>query len=303
MHEALPRQRLRRATARTAGLLLSLLLCGCQAALFATINASTSGSGIDRTTGIVFDAGHPLALDVYAPHAARHAPVVVFFYGGSWKSGRRQWYRWVGELLARHGVVAVIPDYRKYPQVHFDGFMRDAAEAVAWAHSHAAAYGGNADALFVMGHSAGGQIAAMLATDRQWLNAVGMRPAQLAGFIGLAGPYDFLPLTDPDLIEIFGHDRRSQERSQPVRFVDGDEPPMLLLQGAQDRTVEPRNASSLASLVQARNEAVTLRMYPGVGHIGLLLSLSPSLPGKAPTLHDVLQFIRMHDDARNKKAT
>lgn len=277
-----------------ASSLLTLLLCGCQAALFSAINATSGDRGLDIHRDVVFDADHQLALDVYAPHAARHAPVVVFFYGGSWKSGKRQWYRWVGEVLARHGVVAVIPDYRKYPQARLDGFMHDAADAVAWSHAHVAEFGGDSDTLFVMGHSAGAHLAALLATDARWLNAVGMHPAQLSGFIGLAGPYDFLPLTDPDFIDMFGHDRQSQERSQPVFFVDGDEPPMLLLQGTDDHIVDPRNAQSLAKLLRNKGEPVTMRMYPDIGHTALLLSLSPPLQGRAPTLHDALQFIHEH---------
>jgi Esterase/lipase len=277
--------------------LLTLLLCGCQATLFAAINPTSGDRGLDIFSGVAFDADHQLALDVYAPHAARHAPVVVFFYGGSWKSGKRRWYRWVGEVMARNGIVAVIPDYRKYPQVRLDGFMHDAADAVAWTHAHAADFGGDPDALFVMGHSAGAHLAALLATDAHWLNAVGMRPQQLSGFIGLAGPYDFLPLTDPDFIDMFGHDQQSQERSQPVFFVEGDEPPMLLLQGADDRIVDPRNARSLAKLLRDKGEPITLHMYPRIGHIGLLLSLSPLLQGRAPTLRDILQFIHERIEA------
>jgi acetyl esterase/lipase len=277
--------------------LLALLLSGCQATLFSAINATSGDSGLDICNGVIFNTDHQLALDVYAPHAAHRAPVVVFFYGGSWKSGKRQWYRWIGEVLARHGVVAVIPDYRKYPQARLDGFMHDAADAVAWTHAHATDLGGDPGTLFVMGHSAGAHLAALLATDARWLNAVGMRPAQLSGFIGLAGPYDFLPLTDPDFIDMFGHDRQSQERSQPVFFVDGDEPPMLLLQGADDHIVDPRNARSLAKLLRDKGEPITLHMYPRIGHIGLLLSLSPPLQGSAPTLHDTLQFIHERIEA------
>ncbi len=134
-----------------------------------------------RIGDIVFDRGHGLALDVYAPAHASHAPIVVFFYGGTWVRGERAWYRFVGTALAAHGVVTVIPDYRKYPQVMLEGFMQDAASAVAWAHEHAVEIGGSPDDIFVMGHSAGGQIAALLATDPQWLAAHDLKPADLAG--------------------------------------------------------------------------------------------------------------------------
>ncbi|KJV30727.1 alpha/beta hydrolase [Luteibacter yeojuensis] len=268
--------------------LIALLLTGCQAALFTVVNARQPSAGVVAHRDIPFDNG--LSLDVYSPPDATHAPVVVFFYGGSWKSGKRQWYRWVGEALAARGMVVVVPDYRTWPKAKLDGFMDDAAHAVAWSRGHAAAYGGDASHLFVMGHSAGAHIAALLATDKHWLEAVGMRPRDLSGFIGLAGPYDFLPLTDDSFIDMFGKTPAEQARSQPVNFVDGDEPPALLLQGDADTTVKPSNATSLADRYRARGEAVALKMYPGVKHIGILLALGPS-KGKAPVLEDVVTFI------------
>lgn len=280
--------------------ILPLCLTACQAALFGAINAGTPDAGVVAERGIVFEPRHGLALDVYRPRDATAAPVVVFFYGGAWQDGKRAWYRWAGETLARHGVVAVVPDYRKYPQVRLDGFMHDAARAVAWAHAHAPAYGGDPDALFLMGHSAGAHIGALLATDAHWLDAVGLDPSRLRGFIGLAGPYDFLPLREQVYIDLFGSEASEQRRSQPVDFVDGDEPPMLLLQGGEDGTVAPRNARSLADALHAVGEPAQVRMYPGVGHAGLLLALSRPFRGRAPALDDALRFIDAH--ARSGRA-
>jgi acetyl esterase/lipase len=268
------------------------LLGGCQATLFSGLNLTAGHGDVVAQRGIAFDQEHALALDVYRPRDARHAPVVVFFYGGSWKSGKRQWYRWAGKALAQRGLVVVIPDYRQWPQVRLDGFMSDAARAVAWAHAHAAEFGGDPAQLFVMGHSAGAHMGALLATNGGWLAAEGMQPQQLAGFIGLAGPYDFLPLTDPDFIDMFGSTHAAQLRSQPVHFVSGDEPPMLLLQGTADKVVAPRNASSLASALRAQHEPVELKLYPDIGHAAILLALSRPFRGKAPVLDDTVQFIQ-----------
>ncbi len=278
--------------------LTALLLGGCQAALFHLVNATSGDRGLDVRDGVVFDPAHGLAMDIYAPRGARDLPVVVFFYGGSWQNGKRQWYRWMGEALARQGLVAAIPDYRKYPRVRMDGFMTDAANAVAWVHAHARDYGGDPDTLFLMGHSAGAHIAALLSTDGRWLRRVGLQAQRVAGFIGLAGPYDFLPLTDPALIGMFGDTPQEQQRSQPVNFVDGDEPPMLLLQGTDDHYVWPKNARSLAARMRARHEPVTLHLYRGVGHVRLLLSFSRPLRGGSPALQDTLAFIRAHAGSR-----
>ncbi len=275
-------------------LLGSGLLSGCQAALFRGLNTTTGDTNVVVQRDVMYDPTHQLALDVYRPRDARNAPVLVFFYGGSWKSGKRAWYRWVGEALAKRGLVAVIPDYRQWPQVRLDGFMQDAARAVAWTHAHAGEYGGDSSALFVMGHSAGAHIGALLATDAHWLAAVGMQPRQLAGFIGLAGPYDFLPLKDPDFIDMFGSTHAAQLRSQPLHFVDGDEPPMLLLQGTTDKVVWPRNATSLAAALRREGEPVTLKMYPDIGHSAILLALSRPFRGKAPVIEDSVHFIHQH---------
>ena len=279
---------------------LALLLAGCEATLFAGLNATNARKDIVEQHGIVFDATHTLALDVYAPTHAEHAPIVVFFYGGTWVRGERAWYRFVGTTLAAHGVITVIPDYRKYPQVKLDGFMQDAAEAVAWTHAHAAEIGGSPDNVFVMGHSAGGQIAALLATDPQWLGGHGLKPTELAGFIGLAGCYDFVPVPqdDPIMLGVFGSTAEQQRRGQPVSYVHGAEPPMLLLQGTDDGEVEPSNAISLYRATQAVHGDSTLRTYPGVGHEALLFSLSRPLRGGAPALGDILAFIAAHPHAK-----
>lgn len=273
----------------------ALLLSGCQAGLFQVVNTLSGKTGVAVHSNIVFDRAHQLALDIYAPPGAHDLPLVVFFYGGSWQSGKRRWYRWMGETLARQGLVVAIPDYRKYPPVRMEGFMSDASHAVAWVHAHAADYGGDPQVLFLMGHSAGAHIAALLATDGRWLERVGLRPRQLAGFIGLAGPYDFLPLTEPAYIGMFGATPQAQARSQPVNFVDGDEPPMLLLQGTDDHYVRQKNARSLAARMHALGESAEVRIYSGMGHIRLLLSFSHPLRGNSTALRDTLHFIREHN--------
>jgi len=273
-------------------LLFALLaLAGCQATFFAAVNAQQPSKGVVAHRDNVYDTAHRVSLDVYAPANANHAPVVVFFYGGSWKNGKRQWYRWVGDALAARGVVAVIADYRLWPAVRMDGFLHDGAEAVRWARDHATEFGGDPSHLFVMGHSAGGHIAAMLATDKQWLASVGMKPRDLSGWIGVAGAYDFLPLDDPDFIDMFGHSPEEQARSQPINFVDGDEPPALLLQGEADTIVFPSEAISMEGHYRQAGESVELKLYPKLGHEGLLFALGP-LRGRVPAMDDVMAFIR-----------
>lgn len=266
-------------------LLLALSLCGCQRAFFAAINAGADASTKSRQ----YAAGEGQALDVFAPANGLDAPVVVFLYGGRWQGGRRQDYGFVGEALAANGVLALVADYRQFPDVRFPEFVEDAARAVRWARDHAHELGGDPERLFVVGHSAGAHIGALLATDARYLHAVGMQPRDLSGFIGIAGPYDFLPLKERDLQQIFGPPARWAD-SQPINFVDGDETPTLLLHGSDDRLVWPRNSSSLQQRLLAQGVEVEYVVYPDLGHIRILSAFR--FPSLAPTLRDTLEFIR-----------
>jgi acetyl esterase/lipase len=272
-----------------AAVALAALLSGCHGALVWALNRPTEPPGAMQSA--TYDAAHGLALDVHRPVAApggAGAPVVVFLHGGTWQHGRREDYRFVGAALAAHGVLVFVPDYRKAPAHPFPEFMADAAEAVAWARAHAREFGGDPDRLFLAGHSAGAHMAALLATDARYLRAVGLRPRQLRGVVGLSGPYDFLPITDARLRVVFG-DGPLWRDSQPVDFVDGDEPPFLLLTGGADHLVRPRNSERLAGELRARGEPVELHVVDGVGHFAMVSGFrSPHL---SPALAETLRFI------------
>lgn len=235
----------------------------------------------------------PLArqrLDVYAPEAPGTRPVVVFFYGGSWRSGHRGEYAFVGNALASRDVVAVIPDYRLYPEVTFPGFVEDAALAVAWVHEHAGDLGADPTRLFLAGHSAGGHLAVLVALDPRYLAAHRLDTAVLKGVVGLAGPYDFLPFTSHGTREAMGPEE-GWPRTQPVAFARGGAPALLLLHGKDDETVEPRDSVILAERTLAAGGCARAVLYPGVGHVGVLLGLSPALDAwTPPALDELVRF-------------
>jgi acetyl esterase/lipase len=283
----------RRLLAIAATLALAAL-GGCSAA--GVLNAAVSPGSFHVETGLPYGRAPRQQLDVYTPTAAAPAAapngraVVVFFYGGSWQNGSRSSYRFVGAALASRGFVAVVPDYRTWPDTAFPGFVDDAAAAVRWARDHAAEFGGDPSRIFLMGHSAGAHITMLLATDGRYLAAQQMSKRDLSGVIGLAGPYDFLPLHDATLEQIFPP--ASRAASQPINFVDGNEPPIFVAAGQRDTTVDPGNTDRLAAKLRASGDQnVEVRHYPRVGHALLVGAFARPLRGFAPVLDDVSVFI------------
>jgi dipeptidyl aminopeptidase/acylaminoacyl peptidase len=142
-----------------------------------------------------------------------------------------------------------------------------------------------------MGHSAGAYIAAMLALNASYLKKAGLTARKLKGFVGLAGPYDFLPLKSPRVIEIFGGADGIPE-TQPINFARAKPAPALLLHGALDRLVGPHKTENLVRSLRGAGARVVARIYPGVKHIGLLIALATPFQKDAPVMADIVQFIQ-----------
>ncbi len=269
-----------------------MLLAACSPV--GVLNAAAPRVGVRLQAGIRYEAGPRHLLDVCAPKRLDGpAPVVVFYYGGGWEGGDRAEYRFVGAALAARGVVTVVPDYRVYPAVRFPAFMDDAAAALAWTERHVGEFGGDTSRIFLMGHSAGGQIATLLALDPRYVCAAGGAMGDIAGVIGLAGPYDFLPLRSETLKIIFGPEAE-RYRSQPIHYVSAQAPPMLLAAGTADKVVDPGNAIRLGKKLTEAGVPVTIAMYPGIGHGLAVGGFSSLLAPFVPVRRDALDFIAAH---------
>jgi len=270
--------------------------------IFLSLAAGAAATGVfacrarqrDEPGGIAYAEGRRHRLDVYTPVSGARAncPVVVYFYGGGWQGGRRSDSRGVAQALATQGIVTFAPDYRVYPDAVFPGFLDDPAAAVRWARDHAREFGGNPERIFVMGHSSGAHMAAMLATDPRYLAVQGMSKSSLAGMIGLAGPYAAFQANDPHMDKIFPAPLRP--RALPISFVSGDEPPMLLCAGTADTDVDPSNSDRFAEVLRAHHDSVELKKYPGYSHDGLVQSFSTAQRTTSPVLADVGDFIHTH---------
>jgi acetyl esterase/lipase len=267
------------------------MLSACSPLTIYNTLAPADREGVSASSDVAYGDHPRQKLDVYIPATrVTGAPIVVFFYGGSWNSGDKADYAFVGKALASRGFVTVVADYRLVPEARFPAFLDDSARTVVWAHRNASKFGGDPKRLFVVGHSAGAYNASMIALDGRYLQALGASPSIIRGAALLAGPYDFLPLEVDSTKAAFGQ-TKDVTATQPINFVTRTSPPMFLATGSDDTVVLPRNSKSLAAKLDAQRVPVTLRTYGGVSHVGIMLALSLPFRGRAPVLDDVASFI------------
>jgi acetyl esterase/lipase len=260
-------------------------LPGCSPARLA--NALTPSTGYAVRRDLAYGPLPRHRLDLYAPDGMRaDAPLLVFLHGGAWRNGSKDTYAFLGEAFASRGFATAVPNYRLYPDVRFPAFVEDGARAMAWLDG---APGLPAGPRVLVGHSAGAHIAMLLALDARWLAAAGAKAPDAA--IGIAGPYDFLPLRRGGfLADLFGGTDRTE--TQPIAFADRPGPPLLLQHGLADRTVLPEQSERLAARRRSAGHDVRLVTYGDVGHIDIIGSLLAPLRGVAPpVLGDIAAFV------------
>ena len=230
-------------------------------------------------------------LDVWAPaNASAPRPVLIFFYGGGWNSGRRRDYAFVAKAYAARGFVVVMPDYRIGPSFVFPAFNLDGAAAIKWTRDHIAHYGGDPGRIVLGGHSAGAYIAVMLALDPHYLTDIGVDPHIVRAAMGLAGPYDFYPWDSPLSVAAMSK-WPDPQATQPIHFARADAPPLWLAHGSADKVVKARNAFNLATREAALgNRTTMLREYPGLSHNDLIMAVSKPFRGRAPVMDESVAF-------------
>jgi len=227
-------------------------------------------------------------MDIYYPQQIRvGAPVIVFFYGGSWKRGQKENYAFVGHALSRKGYVVAIPDYRLYPEVVFPAFVEDGARAVIWLSEN---LDQASNGVVVMGHSAGAHLAALVAFDGDYLQAQGKSQSLIRGMIGLAGPYGFDPRKYRSTRPIFP-ETIPVEKTQPVNYACNSRIPVLLLHGADDSVVITENSRALGQKVRECGGQVSFVKLDDVGHFAIVLGLADSFLGNEKIRGPIEQFL------------
>ena len=243
------------------------------------------GLTVERDIPYASDRFH--RADIYRLENASARPVIVYLYGGGWRGGSKGRAAFVGGALARRGFVVVIPEYRHFPQVGLSEILADHAAAVGWTLTHAGEIGGDPRRVIIAGSSSGAWGAAMLVLDPRWLERAGSKPDELAGMVGLAGPYMTSSLTEQSDRDVF---KESGSDMEPINHASTPHPPMLLLTGTADTDVLPISTTMLSEKLRGGMGAIESRSYAGLGHADIVLSLVFPFSRQAPVLKDIEHF-------------
>jgi len=222
-------------------------------------------------------------LDVYAPRKKRQVPypVVVFIHGGNWDSGSKNLYTFIGRRLARQGIVAVILNYRLSPSVLVPAMADDCTEAVRWVSQHIAEYGGNPDRIFLMGHSAGGGLAALLATDNRLFAKHGMNQNPVKGAI-LDDPagldmFDYLKKmaypNDQQYLVAFGKNETVWRDMSAMYHLGAHTPPILIYVGERTYPSIASSSRRFREKLKALGLQHEFKVLPGKKHVGMVTQL------------------------------
>ncbi|PZX57705.1 acetyl esterase/lipase [Algoriphagus ratkowskyi] len=235
-------------------------------------------------------------LDVYAPKKADNLPVMVFFYGGSWESGEKKIYNFLGNRLARREVIVVVADYPLASEYTIPSMQEAALEAVNWTKDHIADFGGDTDRIFVSGHSAGGHLASLIAVKEAEL-APSENGNKLAGsiLIDAAGldMYSYLQETGKGegkkYLNAFTDDPAVWKEYSPMYFLTDDLSPMLILEGERTYpSIQGSRERFMKRVGEVGIEDVTVKIYPKKKHIPMITQFLWT-PGRV--YRDVLGFI------------
>lgn len=277
-----------RVAAAVAAAALVTLAGGCSLSPLGALDAVVPESGYTRRADIAYGEDPRQRVDVYFPdEPAARSKRVLFVYGGAWRSGDRERYRFVAQALAAAGHVVILPDYRLYPAVRYPAFVDDVVAAVVHLAGRDDLWGEEPlDEIVVMGHSSGAHTAALLAADPRWLAASGVDASAL---IGLSGPYR-LPLDNPEVGAVFASVTDAGS-VRPPALATPAHPPTLLVHGKEDERVVPRHTAVYAAALTALDVPHTVRWLDGTGHAGTVAGLAAPLQAINGSREAVTRFL------------
>jgi acetyl esterase/lipase len=231
------------------------------------------------------------ALDIYLPADGFRGTQMVFLHGGSWQSGHKDEYAYLGAALAAFGISCAVVGYRLFPQVRYPQFVEDVAHAVSWLRRDGLRYGFSDAPVYLMGHSAGAHIACMMAMDERYREIAGLEADSVAGVIGLSGVYRFRPETSQVYRDIFSCAQDDFEAVKPINYVGKDKVPLLMLHGEADDVIGIRNAQQMLEAARQAGQRAILHSQPGYGHARPIFDFLPFMPNHQKMMALILSFV------------
>jgi acetyl esterase/lipase len=263
-------------------------------------------------------------LDLYLPRGQKDCPVVIFVHGGAWIMGDKGFFGCgtaIGRCFARQGIIAVFPSYRLSPAAKHPDHIKDLARAFAWTYRNIRRYGGSPNQLFLCGHSAGGHLCSLLATDSQYLKAEGLKTSLINGVVSVSGVYriphldlslttsnpspkgstslmsflDQFELQVNPLSLVFGSNLKVLKAASPLNHVQPGLPPFLLINARDDLPLLPDMAQDFASaLKKARCEVQTLTFSNRDHESVMFEAVTPADPVTRAIRAFVLNHLGLH---------
>lgn len=230
-------------------------------------------------------------LDLYLPRGAKDYPTLFFIHGGGWRAGSRSGFARIGRTFARNGVAFVSTGYRLSPKVKHPAHIEDVASGFAWTVAHIGKYGGNPRAIFVSGHSAGGHLAALLATDDDYLKAHKLSLSNIKGAIPISGAF----VVSPRIKNVFGDDEEVCKKASPRSHVREGLPPFLILYADNDLGSLGRQAEAFAPALKAHKVEATLVKGKDRNHGTIMMKMAAE---DDPATQAVLEFIARHSNLK-----
>lgn len=269
---------------------VALFSVGCSPLIFADPLSPYDGYKLEPD--VAYGIHRRQKLDIYEPLIEENKDIIIMFiYGGSWRSGERSNYRFIAQRFVSQGYTTIVPDYRLYPEIQFPAFVDDIAKAIVWTHRRYEQKN-NPSKIILVGHSAGAHIVALLALDNRYLKRAGASTKIISGWVSIAGPHAFNPLKTASTKPIFNNFAPTIEQTKPTTFARSDAPPGLLLHGKNDKVVYAKNSVLLANAIENERGHITFKNIDGVGHIEILLSITGNKLFDTGVKQEIFKFIK-----------
>jgi acetyl esterase/lipase len=256
--------------------------------------AACAGPRISKHRNITYDRTHNLKLDVFTPRNEIPKATVIFIHGGRWRAGDKSMYRFFGRCMARKGYTAALIDYRSSRKTGFNGMATDAAASVKWVRENIGSYGGTAEKVFLAGHSAGGHLAALIATDTFYFDSLRLAPVDGVILIDAFGlDINRLLQNGPRpknsfYYKAFTRDSVNWKKASPANHLRDNMPPFLLLVGARTFSFIKEDNFEFFYNLKTYQLNARLKLIKGKGHLAMIMQFRKPW---SKVYQEILEFI------------